>query len=285
MTSTDGFLLVDKPAGVTSHDVVGAVRRATGLSRVGHTGTLDPFATGLLVALIGKSTRLAQFIRSEPKVYNATIRFGRETMTDDSTGETRCEADPPTVDQIATIISQLTGVIQQTPPEYSAKQVGGTRAYAAARKGRPLQLQPVSVNVFEWTVESYADGALHATISCGGGTYVRALARDLGRLTNSAAHLSELRRTRSGPFDVSGAVTLEALRRGEFSIQPAREALADLPLEQLSEVAERAVRHGRSVPARVPGARAALLDRDGMLLAVAEREADYWHPRVVLADA
>ena len=128
VTSTDGFLLVDKPAGITSHDVVAVVRRATGLSRVGHTGTLDPFATGLLVMLVGRATRLAQFIPSEPKTYEATIAFGRETTTDDSTGGTRRESVAPTIDRITSGIDQLTGGIEQLPPEYSAKQVGGTRA-------------------------------------------------------------------------------------------------------------------------------------------------------------
>ncbi len=285
VTSTDGFLLVDKPAGITSHDVVAAVRRATGLSRVGHTGTLDPFATGLLVILVGRTTRLAQFIRSEPKTYDAAIAFGRETTTDDSTGETRCEAATPGIDRIVSGIERLTGVIEQLPPEYSAKQVEGQRAYAAARRGTPLTLQPVLVHVFDWSVHSYTDGTLHTTISCGGGTYVRALARDLGRAAASAAHLSALRRTHSGAFDVRDAATIADLRDGQFVVRPARDALADLPFEQLTEDSERAVRHGRAIPAVVPGGRAGLVDRQGVLLAVAEREDDLWHPRVVLADA
>ncbi len=285
MTSTDGFLLVDKPAGITSHDVVAAVRRATSLSRVGHTGTLDPFATGLLVVLVGRTTRLSQFIRSEPKTYVATIAFGRETTTDDSTGETRRESVAPTLDRITIGIEQLTGEIEQLPPSYSAKQVGGTRAYAAARRGTPLQLQPVPVRVFDWSVHSYTDGLLHATVSCGGGTYVRALARDLGRLADSAAHLHALRRTGSGAFDVRDAATMDELQNGEYVVRPSQDALTDLPLEQLTEASERAVRHGRAIPAHVPGERAALIDRQGVLIAIAVREENLWHPRVVLADA
>lgn len=283
--STDGFLLVDKPAGITSHDVVAAVRRATGLRRVGHTGTLDPFATGLLVALVGRTTRLAQYIQSEPKTYQASIAFGRETNTDDATGETRRESPLPTIERITAEIGRLTGTIDQLPPEYSAKQVGGTRAYAAARRGKPLQLQPAPVRVDEWSLHDYVGGTLHATISCGGGTYVRSLARDLGRLTDSAAHLSGLRRTRAGVFDVSDAATVIALLNGDFVIRPAREAIANLPCENLTEDAERAIRHGRAIPAHVPGERAALLNRQGVLIAVAERDADFWRPCLVMADA
>jgi tRNA pseudouridine55 synthase len=285
VTWTEGFLLVDKPAGITSHDVVAVVRRATGLSRVGHTGTLDPFATGLLVVLVGRATRLAQFIRIEPKTYEAAIVFGRETVTDDATGETRRVAVAPTIERIVTGTEQLTGSIEQLPPEYSAKQVGGTRAYAAARRGAPLQLQPVPVRVLGWSIHRYVDGTLYATISCGGGTYVRALARDLGRLTDSAAHLGALRRTHAGAFDVTEAATLDAVANGVFVVRPAQEALTDLPLEQLTEETERHVRHGRAVPAHVPGERAALVDRQGVLLAVADRKNDLWHPNVVLAGA
>ena len=175
VTSTEGFLLVDKPAGITSHDAVALVRRATGLTRVGHTGTLDPFATGLLVVLVGRATRIAQFVPTEPKTYEAAISFGRETTTDDAVGEMRREAGAPAMERIVTGVEHLTGEIQQLPPEYSAKQVGGTRAYAAARRGAPLQLQPVPIHVFGWSIRRFVEGTLYATISCGGGTYVRAL--------------------------------------------------------------------------------------------------------------
>lgn len=285
MTSTDGLLLVDKPAGLTSHDVVATVRRATGISRVGHTGTLDPFATGLLVVLVGRATRLAQFIRSEPKKYVAAIAFGHETATDDATGEIRAEAAVPPRELIAQAVAQLTGTVEQVPPDFSAKQVGGRRAYAAARQGAPLQLQPVTVRVFGWELLAYANGTLHAAITCGAGTYIRALARDLGRLTGSAAHLAALRRTQAGAFAVDSAVSLDAVRAGTFGIQAAITALDDLPLEELTEEYGRAVRHGRAVPASVAGSRAALVDQQGLLLAIADRHNDQWHPRVVLADA
>src|SRR5688500_2733303 len=148
----EGLLLVDKPAGMTSHDVVLLARRAYGERSIGHLGTLDPFATGLLVLLLGRSTRLATFIETEPKVYDATIRFGAETDTEDSTGVVIHEAPVPSIARIREVIPALTGQLMQTPPAYSAKSVGGVRAYDAARKGEPLELAPVQVDVSGWTI-------------------------------------------------------------------------------------------------------------------------------------
>src|SRR5690348_12546677 len=149
-TATDGLLLVDKPAGVTSHDVVLAARRAFGEKRVGHAGTLDPFATGLLVLLFGRATRLLPHLDGVPKEYEAAIAFGRETGTDDLGGETMREAAAPTDDAIHAAIPQLTGTLHQLPPAYSAKRVGGRRAYDAARAGETLELTPAVVEVFAW---------------------------------------------------------------------------------------------------------------------------------------
>lgn len=209
----DGLLLVDKPAGMTSHDVVQLVRRAYGEKSIGHLGTLDPFATGLLLLLIGHSTRLATFIVTDPKVYETTIRFGAETDTDDCTGTVIREAHPPTSEAIANAIPSFTGKISQVPPAYSAKSVDGTRAYDAARQGTPMELAPVDVRVDEWTVFASRPAEIDARIACGTGTYIRALARDLGRATDSAAHLTSLRRTRSGPFDIADAITLDDIKR------------------------------------------------------------------------
>lgn len=217
----EGLLLVDKPAGITSHDVVLMVRRIYGEKSIGHLGTLDPFATGLLILLIGRSTRLANFIVSEPKVYEAAIRFGSETDTDDSTGSVTREADAPSPDAIDRAIPCLTGEIDQVPPDYSAKSVDGTRAYAAARKGAAIALEPVKVHVHEWNISARSKDSINATITCGTGTYIRALARDLGRLAGSAAHLESLRRVRSGSFDVRDASTLDQLK----SSPPALRAL------------------------------------------------------------
>jgi len=217
-----GLLLVDKPAGMTSHDVVQHVRRIYGERSIGHLGTLDPFATGLLVLLIGRATRLATFLDTEPKVYDATITFGSETDTDDSTGTVIRTADPPEEDDVRTAVTRLTGKISQIPPAYSAKSVDGTRAYDAARRGTPLDLPAVEVVVHSWDIGEVRGATVTATITCSGGTYIRALARDLGRLTSSAAHLSSLRRTRVGEFEVGQAATLDSLGAQPARVRPLR---------------------------------------------------------------
>jgi len=214
--TVEGCLLVDKPVGMTSHDVVDVVRRAYGERSIGHLGTLDPFATGLLVLLLGRSTRLSTFIENEPKEYEATIRFGAETDTDDCTGTLVREAELPTIDAVRACIPTLTGAIDQVPPAYSAKKVDGVRSYDMAREGVAVALPPVRVTVHEWRIRDVRPAAhpreLDVTIVCGGGTYIRGLARDLGRATGSAAHLVALRRTRSGEFDVRDAATLDVIR-------------------------------------------------------------------------
>jgi tRNA pseudouridine55 synthase len=281
--TTDGLLLVDKPAGVTSHDVVLAARRAFGEPRIGHAGTLDPFATGLLVLLLGRATRLLPHLDGVPKEYEATIALGRETETDDLEGTTLREAAPPSDDAIAEAVAQLTGSLAQIPPAYSAKRVGGRRAYEAARAGETLALAPASVTVFAWR-DLVRDGAtLRAVIACGGGTYVRALARDLGRLAGSAAHLAGLRRVRSGPFRVADALSFDALKSGSATLRPALDALPTIPHVTLDgEDAERVLR-GIAVTRDEAAPCAALVDgRSGALVAFAEADGARWQPRVVM---
>lgn len=259
--SVDGLLLVDKAEGLTSHDVVLMVRRAYGERSIGHLGTLDPFATGLLVLLLGRCTRLATFIDNEPKVYEATIRFGAATDTDDCTGEIIQTTDViPDLESIKTAIEGLTGDILQIPPIYSAKKVDGKRAYDIARSGEEVELKPSQIHVHNWEILNYEkslrnvdsdpkdisgskdstdpnnipgskdsadpnhisasketrDSSSYAEmtvrITCGGGTYIRALARDLGEATDSAAHLTALRRIQSGDFYVTDAVTIQQLK-------------------------------------------------------------------------
>lgn len=207
-----GLLLVDKPAGITSHDVVDIARRAYDERSIGHLGTLDPFATGLLVLLLGRATRLASFVENEPKVYDATIRFGEETDTGDPTGDVVRTAIPPSREAVLAAIPSLTGHFDQVPPEFSAKKVAGAPAYRAARAGETVVLAAAPVTVHEWSIASITASEMRVSITCGGGTYVRALARDLGRASGSAAHLTALRRIRSGDFDVLDAFDLEALR-------------------------------------------------------------------------
>ena len=221
-TPVEGLLLVDKPAGMTSHDVVQHVRRIYGERSIGHLGTLDPFATGLLVLLLGRATRLATFIDTEPKIYEAAVKFGEETDTDDATGTVIRTSAVPAEAEVRSALRTLTGKIAQVPPAYSAKSVDGTRAYDAARRGDPLDLPAVEVTVHKWDVDGFADDVLMATVTCSGGTYIRALARDLGRLTSSAAHLQSLRRTRVGKFDVRDAPTLESLAANPSSVKALR---------------------------------------------------------------
>lgn len=282
--TVDGVVLVDKPEGMTSHDVVAVARRALATRRVGHTGTLDPFATGLLVLLIGKATRLQPYVEGDPKVYEATIRFGVETDTGDPTGVPIREAPLPAPSRVEAAIGQLTGTIEQVPPAYSAKQVDGVRAYAAARRGSPLVLRAGTVTVQQWELLGRRGADLDVVITCGGGTYVRSLARDLGVLSGSAAHLVSLRRTRSGPFDLQRACTLADLRAARVDVLPARAAVPGLPSEHLTDLEAQRVFHGQSVPARADGARAALVRDDGALVAIADRDGDEWQPRLVLRE-
>lgn len=286
-TGADGLLLVDKPAGITSHDVVAVARRALRVKKVGHAGTLDPFATGLLLLLVGRATRLAPFVDDEPKVYEATISFGAETDTDDRTGTVTCSAPVPNESAVREAIAALTGALEQMPPAYSAKQVEGTRAYAAARRGSPLALAPARVTVHAWRDLAWRDGELRATIECSGGTYIRALARDVGRGARSAAHLAALRRVRAGAFRVDAATAYSSLQHGSATLRPALDAVAALPATALDDESVRKVLHGMAVTAALPSAteRAALTDARGDLIAIAERSGDRWQPRVVLRDA
>jgi tRNA pseudouridine55 synthase len=284
-TAIDGLLLVDKPRGVTSHDVVGVARRALRTRRVGHTGTLDPFATGLLVLLVGRATRLASYVDDEPKVYEATIAFGAETTTDDLTGEITRTAELPSVSDVDRAIVSLTGQIEQRPPDFSAKQIAGRRAYAAARAGEPLALAPVNVIVHDWRVRHRTPSTLDVTITCGGGTYIRALARDLGRGTNSAAHLTALRRIRAGGFDLAAAVTVATLEEvGAAALVPLRSAIAHLPVQLVDGDELRRAHHGNPIEARIDAPLVALVDLEGNLIGIARREATLFQPRVVMRD-
>lgn len=279
----EGLLLVDKPPGLTSHDVVAVARRAIGQRRIGHAGTLDPFATGLLVLLVGRATRLLPYLAGEPKVYRALVHFGTETDTDDRTGTPTRSAALPTVAAIDAALRQLTGPLWQEPPAYSAKQHHGERAHAAARRGQPLALPPARVTVHAWQVQARSTDVLDATVVCSGGTYIRALARDLGRLAGSAAHLAELRRLCSGPFAVEDATSLQAVRTGHYALMPPLGAVPHLPVQPLTADDLAQLRAGRPLPALVDGAWAALVAPEGSLAGIGQRAGGAWHPRVVLA--
>lgn len=288
---------MDKPAGITSHDVVAAVRRAAGTRRVGHAGTLDPFATGLLVVAVGPVTRLLPWIEGEPKVYEATIRLGAATDTDDATGVVIRTAPVPPPEALAAdaasplrrAMATLTGDLRQVPPAYSAKHVDGARAHALARRGIEVQLPPVPVRVQQWEWLGVDGPDLHVRVRCGAGTYVRALARDLGEALGTVAHCAALRRIQSGPLRVEQAVPFERLTPGAVaagSVQLASPlvALGDLAHEPVDGDQLARLRQGRPVRATRPGGRGAMLF-GGEVVAVGERlDGDWWQPRVVLAD-
>lgn len=301
--TVDGLLLVDKPAGISSHDVVSVARRAFGEKRIGHGGTLDPFATGLLVILVGRATRLLPHLPGEPKLYEATIRFGAETDTEDLLGTVVREAPLPTRAALLSALPRLTGAVVQVPPAYSAKRVDGRRAYDMARAGESVELKPVTIRVDRWEILSLTgadgrelvgpDGAAEdrvqearVRIACGGGTYIRSLARDLARFADSAAHLTQLRRTRSGPFRVDDALSIDDLVEGRGRVRPALDALPGLPVQALSDDDVARIVRGIDVPAAVDGAWGALTNPgNGVLVALAERRADRWQPRVVMREA
>jgi tRNA pseudouridine55 synthase len=248
----DGLVIVDKPGGVTSHDVVARIRRLAGTRRVGHAGTLDPMATGVLVVGVEKATRLLGYLTLTEKQYDATIRLGQSTSTDDAEGEVtgRASAAHVTDETLAKAVAGLTGGIQQVPPAVSAIKVGGQRAYRLTRAGAAPELKPRPVTVYEFTVTAIrpvADGDLldvDATVRCSSGTYIRALARDLGVQLGTGGHLVRLRRTRVGGYGLEAAKTLDQLAE-RFEVMPlAQAAAAAFPRRDLSADEARRLAHG-----------------------------------------
>ena len=302
--AVSGILLVDKPEGPTSHDVVRVARRSLQTRRVGHTGTLDPFASGLLVLCTGPATRLAELFHLLPKRYSAEVVLGLETTTDDRTGEPVARSDGwQQIDreEMERSLARLTGELSQVPPAYSAKRIGGRRAYSLAREGAPVELEPVSVTVHSMDVTGWDPPAVVLDMWVSTGTYVRALARDLGRALGCGGHLAALRRTQIGPFEVT-----EGLAAGELDSSPDPEAEPPIllsPLEALRWLPVRSllpseavdVSYGRCVPEGEltrPSSRgyppcdtiswpvALVLEEE--LVAVAERKAGVLQPTRVL---
>ncbi len=250
--SRHGVLVVDKPAGPTSHDIVDRVRRVLDERRVGHTGTLDPFATGVLVVCVGKATRLARFLAEGDKVYRATIRLGFATATDDLQGAPLWAPRPVHADRAAieAAASALTGDLDQVPPMYSAKRVQGRRLYELAREGEVAARPPARVQVGAFEVLAVRDDEVDALVRCSPGTYVRALARDLGESLGVGGHLVSLRRLVSGGFTEQDAVAGDLLGPDSAQrLKPLASLLLDLPAARLSADGVAAVRHGRVVNA------------------------------------
>ena len=247
----DGVLVVDKPEGITSHDAVAAARRLLGERRVGHTGTLDPLATGVLPLACGRATRLVRFLSASEKVYEATVLFGVSTDTLDITGaETGRSVKEPTRDALVDALAALTGEYLQSPPAYSAKKVGGRRAYDLARRDEPVSLAPVPVRVSHIELLAYANRRCQITITCSAGFYVRALARDLGERCGTLACLEALRRTKSGDFTLEEAVGLDALADADDPASlliPMDRLLPNLPAATLTNEGLSRASHGQSI--------------------------------------
>ena len=305
----DGLLVIDKPVELTSHDVVARVRHILHERRIGHTGTLDPFATGVLVLLLGKATRLAQFLSGEDKEYDAIIRLGYATDTGDRTGT---KIDGPTTtgtrpfgeEAIATALASLRGWIDQLPPMFSAKKRGGKKLYELARRGEEVDREPVRVCIHEFTAIKTDGGLLkdnldgtfdfRAHVVCSSGTYVRTLAEDFGKRLSVGAHLAELRRTRVGEFEIENAITLDDLKTSFAEeavgslLVPLSAALSKLPFVHLSARDVRNVSHGREVKVEgsdwVDGENVKMCDAQERLIAIGRYHAaaQALHPHVVL---
>lgn len=251
-----GILVIDKPAGVTSHDVVDEIRKLYETKKVGHSGTLDPPATGILVMGLGRATRLLSFLQGLPKAYHAVIRFGATTTTQDATGEVVSTSDVEfTSEKLHAALVEFTGEIEQVPPMVSAVKIDGQRLYKAARKGQEVERKPRRVHVYQFTIESFDPETFTATaiIKCSSGTYVRTLANDLGERLGCGAHLVELRRTRIGSFAEHEAWRLDDLSTMELQhrqslILPMGKAMRDFPSIVVKADDKTAVTHGRSLP-------------------------------------
>lgn len=278
--SREGLLLIDKPSGITSHDAVDAVRRAVGVRKVGHAGTLDPMATGLLVMGVGRATRLLRFLGDLDKEYEGRGRLGEETDTLDAEGTVVRTADVDVGEEdIRFAMGALVGEIQQRPPAYSAVKVGGRRLYAAAREGRPLEAEPRTVRVDEFELAGFDGRDFRFRVVCSGGTYVRSLVADVGKHLRTGAHLTELRRARIGAFDVAAASPPDT----PGDLLPLQSAVAHLPSVEVDEEEAVAARHGRCLgPAGIEGPYA-LRDRGALLIGVWRDTGAKSCPEVVLA--
>lgn len=274
----DGVLVVDKPAGPTSHDMVDRVRRTLGMRRVGHTGTLDPFATGVLPLCLGRATRLARFIAAGEKTYRATVRLGFATSTDDLTGEALSEPRAVSVDDqgLREALARLVGSYDQVPPAYSARRVGGRRLYELARRGEAGPRPARGVTVHSLSLLERNEERLEIEVRCSPGTYIRALARDLGEDLETGGHLTALRRVRSGSFDEEDAVPGEDLSGARERIVPLGELLPELPSVRVGTTGRDLVQHGRDLDAQATeegfpvaqGEWVRILDGAGALLAL-----------------
>lgn len=292
--AVSGVLVIDKPVGMTSHDIVQIVRRGTGIRRAGHTGTLDPRASGVLVVLVGPAVRLSEFISASDKRYQAIIRLGESTDTFDSEGEiTRREPVNITYEQIESALTQFEGTVEQVPPAYSAKKINGQKAYELARRGEEFELDAKEIDVYHLELLEWDSPEAIVDVFCSSGTYVRSLANDLGDVLGTGGHLVGLRRTKSGEFALRDAVPLrkleEAFENGDWYkyLIPAAEALNDWPSRELSFDEVDLIRHGHRIPVEEapenPDHWVRAVSQQGELVALLEYIPDEkeWQPRKV----
>lgn len=274
-----GILIIDKPEGRTSHDIVNAVRKKFKTTKVGHLGTLDPMATGVLPIAIGKATRLAQFISSSPKIYEGELRFGFSTNTYDRAGTPTSEEKPVTGD-IHAAIQAFTGTIDQTPPPFSAKKIGSVPSYKFARKNRPVELPSAKVQIESFEIVSLNGPYLDFRVVCSPGTYIRSLAHDLGLRLGCGGHLTRLRRIRSGDFGIENAVSVDACFAAD--VLPLESLLASLPRIEVSGPDETKVLHGNQIPGDGNAPLARIFNKKGEFLALGTVENGWVRPKLVL---
>jgi tRNA pseudouridine55 synthase len=285
--TTDGIVVVDKPGGMTSHDVVARVRRLAATRRVGHAGTLDPMATGVLIVGIGRATRLLGFLSGQDKEYDATIRLGVTTTTDDAEGGTVETRDAGGVDDasLAAAVGELTGAIEQIPSAVSAVKVGGVRAYKRVRDGETVELAPRSVVVTSFEILARRGDDVDVHVTCSTGTYVRALARDLGAALGVGAHLTALRRTRVGGLGIDRARDLDHLAQ-ELDVVPLADVVAmTFPRwDAGADDARRLALGQRLAPMGLPSGTVGVFGPDGAVVALVEERDDAIRPTVVFTD-
>jgi tRNA pseudouridine55 synthase len=267
------------------------VRKGSGVKKVGHAGTLDPRASGVLVLCLGSATRLSEYLSTSSKRYEALIRLGRATQTYDTEGVTTSTTEKlPNLEQIEAVLPRFTGEIQQVPPPYSAIKVAGKRAYELARAGKDVNLEPRTVRILDLTVQSYAPPDLTVSIECSAGTYIRSLAHDIGEVLKVGGHLAALRRVEAGIFTLEDAVDLASLEQSfqdetwEKYLRPAVDALPTLPPVEINDASISLIRNGQRIPAPPDSQGVAKgIDQKGELVAILEAVEDgqWWHPRKV----
>jgi tRNA pseudouridine55 synthase len=287
--STDGLLLIDKPAAITSHDLVAHLRRLTAIKRIGHTGTLDPFATGLMLLLFGRATRLSQFFMGLDKEYRVWLRLGEESDTLDATGRI-LETKPVDVsaEHLRQILNSFRGEIQQIPPMYSAVKVQGKKLYQLARQGKTVERAPRLVSIHQLQVLELKLPELEVLVCCSAGTYVRSLVHDIGQKLGCGAIVTALCRTGSGPYRLEQAAPLAELELKadwKSSLVPMERLLTDIPFQLVDERDLERVRHGKDLPrtSQLIGGWVRLLGPDEKLIALGKVGEVSIHPSIVLA--